>query len=146
METVDLPVWPERGRSWICRQDFDHGGDNSTLLSQDYEEEEEEAEVFYYCAVCRNRIASAKQIIEKKGSHTHYYANPFGLVFGIACFAAAPGVLSKGTPTLENTWFVGYSWCYSFCCLCYTHLGWQYLSQFDSGSFYGLIIDCLTRE
>ncbi|MFP3983967.1 MAG: cereblon family protein [Desulfurivibrionaceae bacterium] len=146
MEAGILSVWPERGCGWICRRDLDRGGDSPTLLNPDYKEEEEEVEVFYYCALCSNRIASAKQIIEMKGSHTHYYANPFGLVFGIGCFATAPGVLSKGTPTLENTWFAGYSWCYSFCGFCYTHLGWRYLSQFDSGSFYGLIMDRLIRE
>ncbi|MFO7761438.1 MAG: cereblon family protein [Thermodesulfobacteriota bacterium] len=140
---------PERAREVndrLFRQKSDYEGDSSTLLSLDDEEDSREAEVYYYCIACRNRITSARQIIEVKGSHTHYYANPFGYVFGIGCFAGAPGVINKGTPTLENTWFAGYSWTYSFCGRCFKHLGWQYLSRFNSGSFYGLILDHLIRE
>ena len=104
-----------------------------------------ESEAVYYCSVCKHLIATAAQITEVNGQHHHVYANPAGNVFEIGCFSKAPGCISQGTPTNECTWFAGFSWRYSHCGQCYTHLGWKYDSD-TFGSFFGLITSRLIRE
>lgn len=104
-----------------------------------------ESEAVYYCGVCRHLIATAAQMTAVNGQHRHVYANPVGNVFEIGCFNKAPGCISQGIPTTECTWFVGFSWRYSLCGKCHTHLGWKYTSH-NHGSFWGLILNMLVWQ
>jgi len=98
-----------------------------------------EQEVFYRCRFCLTKITSAARMIEVSGSHRHVFANPYGKIFEIGCFAAAPGCISQGTPTTECTWFAGCSWRFSLCGSCFSHLGWKYQPN-RAASFFGLIL------
>jgi hypothetical protein len=90
------------------------------------------------CIFCNNIITSPKNIIEINGKHDHTFTNPAGNTFAIGCFSTAKGCLNYDEPTIEYTWFPGFSWCYAICTSCYSHLGWRYESPVSS--FYGLIL------
>ena len=104
-----------------------------------------EQEVFYRCRFCLTKITSAARMIEVNGSHRHVFANPYGKIFEIGCFAMAPGCISNGSPTTECTWFAGCSWRFSLCASCFSHLGWKYQSNLTA-SFFGLILANLLRQ
>ncbi|MDM8538373.1 cereblon family protein, partial [Desulfobacterales bacterium HSG17] len=108
------------------------------------------------CRLCKNKITFSSNSIEKNGSHKHIFNNPGGYIFEIGCFGAAPGCVNQGPPSLEFSWFAGFSWRFSLCSGCHTHLGWVYQSlggQSLGGqsvgrqsSFFGLILDKLIEE
>lgn len=79
--------------------------------------------------------------ISLSGSHEHFFRNPAGIRFRVACFAYAPGAEAFGIPTEEHTWFPGYAWNLALCRSCAAHLGWKY--QSTDGGFFGLIADRL---
>ncbi len=95
-----------------------------------------------FCAQCNQEITSQDAIIAIFGKHKHSYYNPAGIQYEVGCFSNAKGCFNTGQPTLEFTWFPGYTWCYSMCSQCMTHLGWYY--QSSQNGFYGLIINRLT--
>ncbi|KJR42362.1 Yippee-like protein [Candidatus Magnetoovum chiemensis] len=104
-------------------------------------QEEYRQENSYYCAMCKNHITEAKEIISINGMHEHYFNNPNGVGFLIGCFRDAYGCGALGSPTAEHTWFKGYTWDIVVCAKCLIHLGWLYES--DSDSFYGFILNRL---
>jgi filamentous hemagglutinin family protein len=93
------------------------------------------------CKVCHHSITSLDQKIQVNGTHHHIFRNPAGLVFEIGCFSSAHGCVNYGTPTLEYTWFNGFTWRYALCSHCHLHLGWFY--QSPTSCFYGLILSNL---
>jgi hypothetical protein len=90
----------------------------------------------YWCAACTTRVTDEDAAIEMGGAHRHRCVNPAGETFELGCFAAAPGCIVTGEPTLEATWFAGFAWSYAVCANCRAHLGWCY--EGDS-RFFGLI-------
>jgi hypothetical protein len=94
------------------------------------------------CTSCKNVITSSKAVMSVAGQHRHSFKNPAGIYYEIGCFSDAKGCFNMGEPTVEFTWFPGYSWCYSVCAKCFIHLGWYY--QSDNSHFYGLILNRLT--
>jgi hypothetical protein len=97
-----------------------------------------------YCATCRNLVTTSKAAVTIAGLHRHSFINPAGIHYEIACFSTAKGCFNMGDPTLEFTWFPGYTWCYSVCGKCFNHLGWFY--QSGDSHFYGLILNRLVRD
>jgi len=97
-----------------------------------------------YCAQCRHAITDQDERVAKQGSAEHTFANPYGMVFSIACFRKAPGCAASGAPTSQHTWFAGYAWRIAICARCSVHLGWAYTSAGDG--FYGLIVDRLSAD
>jgi hypothetical protein len=93
------------------------------------------------CKSCGNTITSIDTVMYVAGQHRHTFKNPAGIVYTIGCFSSAKGCFNMGEPTLEFTWFPGYTWCYSVCSKCYTHMGWFY--QSGDSTFYGLILNRL---
>ena len=93
------------------------------------------------CKVCHHLITFSDQKIPVNGTHHHIFHNPAGLVFEIGCFSLATGCVNYGTPTLEYTWFNGFTWRYALCSHCHLHLGWFY--QSSASCFYGLILSNL---
>jgi hypothetical protein len=91
------------------------------------------------CATCGADITTAGDRIEKNGRHEHYFVNPHGIDFHVACFRAAPGCLSIGAPSAEFTWFSGYRWQLGLCAACQRHLGWHFAG--GGAPFFGLIAD-----
>ena len=93
------------------------------------------------CANCGNVVTGPEQIITVNDHHRHTFLNPEGAVFQVGCFSHASGCLIDDQPTLENTWFAGFTWSISICSNCMVHLGWFY--QKDDQHFFGLILDRL---
>jgi hypothetical protein len=93
------------------------------------------------CRNCRHTIASPESVITVNGRHQHTFINPSGITYQIGCFSSADGCLIHGEPTLEFTWFEGFSWSFSICSNCFIHLGWYYQSSEEN--FFGLITDLL---
>jgi hypothetical protein len=98
-------------------------------------------EHYILCSTCKAPITAAEYIITVNGMHKHSFTNPAGITYLIGCFLSAEGCLVYGGPTLEHTWFDGFSWKFSLCSKCHIHLGWYY--QKEANSFFGLILDRL---
>ena len=96
----------------------------------------------FLCAACGRFITTMSHRICRSGAHQHEFSNPFGMVFTIGCFAAAPGCTEIGAATYQHTWFPGFQWRIALCRSCRTHLGWEFQAS-DKG-FFGLILDRLT--
>jgi hypothetical protein len=94
------------------------------------------------CKNCKNIITAPEHNITVNGQYIHKFTNPEGITYQITCFSSANGCIVHGTPTLDYTWFEGFSWSYSLCSNCFTHLGWYY--QCKDKSFFGLILDRLS--
>ncbi|GBC59993.1 hypothetical protein DENIS_0935 [Desulfonema ishimotonii] len=109
------------------------------------EEDEPEKEKAIRCGQCGSRITTAGDRMDMNGQHRHVFNNPAGYIFEIGCFGRAEGCASRGTPTMEFTWFAGFAWRFAMCGKCNAHLGWHYISSGGS-SFYGLILDHLIEE
>ncbi|WP_053062105.1 cereblon family protein [Desulfovibrio sp. TomC] len=80
------------------------------------------------------------------GSHSHVFANPYGQVFRVECFAAAPGCVTVGPISLDFSWFPDTGWQVAICARCGLHLGWRYARNADGGFFFGLIPERLRRK
>lgn len=93
------------------------------------------------CANCGHEITTPEHVITVDGDHIHRFTNPAGITYQVGCFSSADGCLVQGSPTLEHTWFEGFSWSFSTCSNCLFHLGWYYESKHET--FFGLIIDHL---
>jgi hypothetical protein len=96
------------------------------------------------CAQCGHGITSPRERIDVQGMHQHAFCNPYGIIFEIGCFRAAPGCGYAGPATEEFSWFAGYNWRIAVCSACQTHLGWQY-SAAERESFHGLVLDNLIQ-
>lgn len=94
------------------------------------------------CAACRAVITDESRRITVNGSHEHVFANPYGMVFRLGCFAAAPGVVGLGAPSAAFSWFAGTVWRIVVCAACGAHLGWRY-DRGGGGFFFGLLLDRL---
>ncbi len=135
---------PGSRKKWALRSLTDNQiGQITKGLHKENNDENDKGE-FILCRNCGNVITSTGNKIEMNGKHRHSFTNPRGFVFRIGCFAAAQGILNQGSPTLEFTWFPGFSWCFTLCARCFAHLGWAYRS--GETHFYGLILDCLIQE
>ncbi len=95
------------------------------------------------CAACKARITSDAARIEVGGSHEHTFANPFGYVYHVGCFASAVGLKRIGRPSSEFPWFPGYLWQIEPCAACGEHLGWWF--QGAESGFHGLILNRLVE-
>jgi len=101
-------------------------------------EKKKEKELPLLCIGCLNLITTQGAAIPVCSQHRHTFRNPAGIVYEIGCFSSARGCMNAGEPSVEYTWFPGYSWCYSMCAKCSVHLGWLY--QSGDSYFYGLIL------
>ncbi len=96
-----------------------------------------------YCKICGRTVTNSDQKISVRGSHTHTFFNPVGVVYELGCFGEAPGCYRVGEVTSEFTWFAGFVWCYALCRGCNNHLGWFF--EMGERSFYGLILANITE-
>lgn len=58
-------------------------------------------------------------------------------------------VYVTGRPSIEFSWFPGYSWQITLCSACHHHLGWKFLAIKESvvpKSFFGLSGSCVLIE
>lgn len=97
------------------------------------------------CAHCGRRIARNADRMSVNGRFAHVFNNPAGYVFEVGCFAMAEGCVNEGHPTMEFTWFAGFSWRLAVCGACRSHLGWFFQSM-KGASFYGLILANLSES
>lgn len=91
--------------------------------------------------MCRQWITIPAAAIEIGGAHEHERENPVGIRYRFGCFAAARGLIRRGSPSREATWFQGYTWQVEACEGCGMHLGWLYASH--DHNFHGLILPAL---
>ncbi len=96
-----------------------------------------------YCSACKYPITRKHARITVNGAHEHYFMNPHGISFRIACFTEAPGCVNIGQATEEHSWFPGYAWRVAVCESCQQHLGWGFHGP-DAGRFFGLIVNRLS--
>lgn len=141
--TEPVPFYDDRIPSplWLFQQQDAHKLEQT--IQETLEQDQDKDKRIIICRFCQHPITehAAKQPIN--GKHRHIFTNPHGFIFEIGCFAYAPGCYQEGIPTLEYTWFNGYSWNFSACKNCKTHLGWFY--QSGEQSFHGLILNRLTE-
>ena len=97
------------------------------------------------CAACHHVVTNAAWRIAVAGSHRHVFANPYGMVFALGCFTAAPGCTVVGQPSDAFTWFAGTRWQVAVCASCGAHLGWRY-ERMSGGIFFGLLLDRLVAD
>lgn len=102
------------------------------------------AEDWTLCRTCAHPVARTRDGIAVEGRHRHNLFNPAGILFEVACFAAAPGCRFEGEFTTAFTWFPGHAWRFALCGKCGAHLGWEYRGK-DSG-FVGLIMSELAAS
>jgi hypothetical protein len=95
------------------------------------------------CRRCGHAIARDDGRIEMSGAHEHVLCNPAGEVFGVGCFAAAPGCRAIGPATDFYSWFPGYAWRVGVCGGCGEHLGWSYGERPD---FWGIVLARLVED
>ena len=96
---------------------------------------------FIVCRNCGNTITTPERMISVNEQHIHTFTNPAGITYDIGCFSSTSGCIVYGKPTLEHTWFEGFSWSFTLCSDCLIHLGWFY--QGENENFFGLIMDHL---
>lgn len=96
------------------------------------------------CRSCRHVVASDDDRIEVEGRHVHRRINPAGIDFEFGCFDAGVAVTVVGESTSEFSWFSGYTWAFSICSSCGSHLGWFFEGQ--DPRFHGLILNALKIE
>ncbi len=94
------------------------------------------------CRGCRFAVTKESWAIQINQAHRHTFANPHGIVFEIRCFSQAPGCAPVSRPSLEFSWFSGFSWQIVVCRRCQMHLGWRFY-QAEGFHFFGLITDHL---
>ncbi|MBI2570381.1 MAG: hypothetical protein HYV63_25560 [Candidatus Schekmanbacteria bacterium] len=97
------------------------------------------------CSECHGVVTNGSARIAMCGRHEHVFFNAFGHTFHIGCFRTAPGCVSLGAATLEDTWFTGHTWQVAICARCASHLGWRYEAP-GAGGFFGLILNRLTEQ
>lgn len=110
--------------------------DTVTQLEPEVKVETELQPDDWLCLKCSKKITTDKDRFLYNDQSEFQFANPDGYIFDIITFNAADGCREQGKPTLEFTWFPGYSWSFALCSRCGLHLGWKYSGEF---SFYGLI-------
>lgn len=98
------------------------------------------------CRACGQTVTSARARMERGGSHRHVFANPFGYVFDLALFAAAPGCRCTGPASTEFPWFAGCAWRIALCRGCGLHLGWRFAPLSGGAAFWGLVADRIAER
>jgi len=133
--------YPGPPPAWLRKYSDEQLQKVAQQLKQEWKEKKKKKE-FIICRSCSHIITSVDKRIEIAGQHAHTFTNPAGIVYRIGCFSSAPGCFNFGEPTMEYTWFPGYTWCYANCLNCFMHLGWFF--QSGDHHFYGLILNHLT--
>lgn len=93
------------------------------------------------CAACGHAVTSARERAEIAGRHAHTFMNPSGIVFHVRCFRATPGVVERGPPSREATWFPGTAWTYAHCGGCGRQLGWRYVDVDGAGDRFAALVE-----
>lgn len=96
--------------------------------------------IWLLCARCWAPIAPAAARAAVQGQHQHVFSNPYGYLYEIGCFSAAPGCDVDPDETTRWSWFPGLAWAVASCAGCRQHLGWRFRG---AEVFFGLILDRL---
>lgn len=96
----------------------------------------------WLCALCLEKIASDKDRFYFQGKSEFQFINPGGYHYDLITFSQTFSCIATTPPTLQYTWFKGYSWSICQCNSCNSHLGWKYINEL---TFYGLIREQLVK-
>ena len=100
---------------------------------------------YFLCKRCRNKISIYNDIFAvSKGAVNVNYCNPAGYIHETLTvkktFESAVKLVEK--PSIEFSWFPGYSWQIAICSQCYTHVGWKFAAvnnrNLTPRTFFGL--------
>lgn len=83
-------------------------------------------EPVWLCHACGTHVTRPAWAITPDGEHERVFFNPYGHLFRVLCFGAAPGVTDATPPESGFSWFPGYAWTIAICRGCGDHLGWRY--------------------
>jgi len=97
------------------------------------------------CRACGEPITDDASRTSVAGSHLHRRTNPVGVSFDFWCFERAPGAISVGQATRQDSWFSGHAWAFALCRACGEQLGWSFEGE-QPPRFFGLICDRLEPE
>ncbi len=114
-------------------------GRNNPPMHQGDDQQHQQDESTLLCSQCAREITDVKVSKSISGSHEHTFFNPSGLLFELRCFSKAPGCFIQGEPSDSFSWFAGYSWQAAFCKTCHIQLGWCFLADTATHSFWALI-------
>lgn len=99
----------------------------------------------FVCKICKNTISQQHCLFSIQGNtpyHTFY--NPNHHRFDIMILSHCQSLLDLSPPSLEYTWFAGYTWVILCCASCYEHLGWRFENaEKHLQQFFGMIQDKL---
>ncbi|KAJ6640313.1 Protein cereblon [Pseudolycoriella hygida] len=107
---------------------------------------------FFICKHCNNRLANINMsfAMSKQGVQSSY-CNPSGFIHETNTVYSTlhNAVYVTGRPSIEFSWFPGYSWQITLCSSCHHHLGWKFIAIKESvipKSFFGLSGSCVLIE
>lgn len=121
--------------------------DSPERVDRDEDEVRQRAARPIRCRPCGAAVTEVRHRAERNGAHRHVFANPHGLVFELALYAAAPGCAVACPASTEFSWFQGRAWRVALCRACGAHLGWRFEATTDGGGvFWGLIETRLVEE
>jgi hypothetical protein len=102
----------------------------------------------YRCRACLTPLCTREDDLPVGGALLHEEVNPGGFRHLFLTVARCAHVRSVGEPTLEHTWFPGYTWEVILCEGCGAALGWCYcaVDRRSPARFYGLIVDAILED
>jgi hypothetical protein len=90
------------------------------------------------CAQCKHILTDDTERFLFENESEYTFQNPQGLYFNVILFKHVDGCRTEGVLTKEFSWFHDFSWNYSYCSLCFIHLGWFFLDG-KKNAFFSLI-------
>ncbi|CAL8088918.1 unnamed protein product [Orchesella dallaii] len=93
------------------------------------------------CRNCQTNIADHSQIFSMsiEGPQATY-VNPHGFVHETLTVYKTKELMTRGLPSVESSWFPGYSWTIVECKRCKSHIGWKFqaVGLLKPSRFWGL--------
>ncbi|KAH7436015.1 hypothetical protein KP509_06G089400 [Ceratopteris richardii] len=79
------------------------------------------------CKTCKNVVARrSDMLVMSSDGPLSVYVNNAGYVHETLTLAKAHGLILKGRPETQHSWFSGYSWTIANCSFCESHMGWLF--------------------
>ncbi|KAK1290134.1 hypothetical protein QJS10_CPB18g01014 [Acorus calamus] len=79
------------------------------------------------CKNCLTVIAKrSDMVVMSSDGPLNAYVNPHGYVHEVMTLHNASGLVLRGSPVKEHSWFPGYAWTVTNCAVCETNMGWLF--------------------
>ncbi|KAL6006082.1 hypothetical protein ACLOJK_040127 [Asimina triloba] len=94
------------------------------------------------CKTCQNVIAKrSDMLVMSSDGPLNAYVNPHGYVHEVMTLHRTNGLVLKGFPVKEHSWFPGYAWTIANCASCEMNMGWLFTAtnkKLQPRSFWGV--------